>query len=386
MANSNLLNQHPPKIYHTMNSKYFILPLVTLVLAACGGGEGKPEEQIQKKKQEIAKLQQEIKELEKKTSGSDTAVKMKTVTIAAVEDTLFEHYIDVQGAVDARENVDVSPQVPGVIRSILVREGQAVSRGQALAQLDDVVIRAGIAELQTQIDLAKTLFERQANLWKQKIGSEVQYLNAKTNVEGLERKMATMKEQLAQTRIVSPINGTVDAVIAKLGDAASPGMAAFRVVNSSNLRVLANVAESFAGKIKTGDDVIINFPDINKQIRTKIGFAAKVIDPVSRTIKVEVPLKGSAEIRPNMTAQLRIVDYRAKDAIVVPVRVIQYSLGKPYVITVKGSGNKLQAVRKDVELGRTYNDQAEIKSGLEAGDRIITAGFQGLNDNDLVKL
>ncbi|WP_343700957.1 efflux RND transporter periplasmic adaptor subunit [Chitinophaga sp.] len=369
-----------------MNSKYFILPLVTLVLAACGGGEGKPEEQIQKKKQEIAKLQQEIKELEKKTSGSDTAVKMKTVTIAAVEDTLFEHYIDVQGAVDARENVDVSPQVPGVIRSILVREGQAVSRGQALAQLDDVVIRAGIAELQTQIDLAKTLFERQANLWKQKIGSEVQYLNAKTNVEGLERKMATMKEQLAQTRIVSPINGTVDAVIAKLGDAASPGMAAFRVVNSSNLRVLANVAESFAGKIKTGDDVIINFPDINKQIRTKIGFAAKVIDPVSRTIKVEVPLKGSAEIRPNMTAQLRIVDYRAKDAIVVPVRVIQYSLGKPYVITVKGSGNKLQAVRKDVELGRTYNDQAEIKSGLEAGDRIITAGFQGLNDNDLVKL
>ena len=369
-----------------MTRKYLVLPLVTLVLAACGGGEGKPEEQIQKKKQEVAKLQAEIKELEKKTKGTDTVQKMKTVTIATVQDTTFEHYIDIQGSVDARENVNVSPQVPGVIRSILVREGQSVSKGQVLAQLDDLVTRAGIAELQTQIDLAKTLFDKQANLWNQKIGSEVQYLNAKTQVESLQRKMSTMKEQLAQSRIVSPINGTVDAVIAKLGDAASPGNPAFRVVNSSNLRVLADVAESFAGKVKTGDDVIINFTDINKQIRTKIGFAAKVIDPVSRTIKVEVPLPGGGEVRPNMTAQIRIVDYRAKDAIVVPVRVIQYSLGKPYVLVLKGDGNKLQAVRKDVEMGRTYNDLAEIKAGLQAGDRIITTGFQGVNDNDMVKL
>lgn len=331
-------------------------------------------------------MQQEIKELEKKTKGTDTAVQMKTVSIATVEDTVFEHYIDVQGNVDARENVNVSPQVPGVIKAIYVREGQAVSKGQTLAQVDDVVVRAGIAELQTQIDLAKTLFERQANLWKQKIGSEVQYLNAKTNVEGLERKMATMKEQLAQTRIVSPINGTVDAVIAKLGDAGAPGQPAFRVVNSSNLRVVANVAESFAGKVKTGDDVIINFPDINKEMRTKIGFAAKVIDPLSRTIRVEVPLKSSGDVRPNMIAHIRIVDYKAKNAIVIPVKVIQYSMGNPYVITVKGDGSKLQAVRKEIEMGRTYNDQAEIKSGLQAGDRIITAGFQGVNDNDMVKL
>lgn len=369
-----------------MTKKYFILPLLTLVLAACGGGEAKPEEQLQKKKQELAKLQQEIKELEKKTKGSDTAQKMKTVTIAPVENTVFEHYIDIQGSVDARENVDVSPQVPGVVKAIYVREGQNVSRGQTLAQLDDVVTRAGIAELQTQIELATTLYNKRANLWKQKIGSEVEYLNAKSQVEGLERKMSTMKEQLAQSRIVSPINGTVDAVIAKLGDAASPGMAAFRVVNSNNLRVIANVAESFSGRVKTGDEVIITFPDINKEIRTKIGFAAKVIDPVSRTIKVEVPLKGSADLRPNMTAQMRIVDYKAKDAIVVPVKVIQYSLGKPYVITVKGEGNKLQAIRTNIELGRTYNEIAEIKSGLQAGDRIITSGFQGLNDNDLVKL
>lgn len=369
-----------------MTKKYFILPLLTLVLAACGGGEVKLDEQIQQKKQEIAKLQQELKALEKQNKGADTALKMKTVTVSAIQDTLFEHYIDIQGSVDARENVDVSPQIPGVIKGIFVREGQSVSKGQTLAQLDDVVIRAGIAELETQIELAKILYNKRANLWKQKIGSEVEYLNAKSQVEGLERKMSTMKEQLAQARIVSPINGTVDAVIAKLGDAGSPGNPAFRVVNSSNLRVIASVAESFAGRVKTGDDVIITFPDINKEIRTKIGFAAKVIDPVSRTIKVEVPLKATKDVRPNMTAQMRIVDYKKKNAIVVPVRVVQYSLGKPYVITVKGEGSKLQAMRRDVELGRTYNDKAEIKSGLQTGDRIITAGFQGLNDNDLVKL
>ena len=164
------------------------------------------------------------------------------------------------------------------------------------------------------------------------------------------------------------------------------GQPAFRVVNSSNLRVVANIAESFAGRVKTGDEVIVTLPDIQKEIRTRIGFASKVIDPLSRTIKVEIPLKPSADLRPNMIAQLRIVDYRAKDAIVIPVNVIQYSLGKPYVLTVKEEGGKLQASRVNIELGRTYNDKAEIKSGLKDGDRIITTGFQGLNDNDYVKL
>ncbi|MGX5820117.1 efflux RND transporter periplasmic adaptor subunit [Chitinophaga lutea] len=369
-----------------MTKRYFVLPLLTLILAACGGGEQKPEEQIQKKKQEIAKLQQEVKDLEAKLPKDSTVKKMKTVTVEPIAAATFEHSIDLQGNVDARENVNVSAQMPGIVRAIYVREGQAVKKGQTLAQLDDLVVRANMQELETQIDLATTLFKKQENLWKQKIGSEVQYLNAKNQLESLERRKATLQEQLAQARITSPINGTVDAVIAKLGDAAAPGNPAFRVVNSSDLRVVANVAESFAGKVSTGDEVVVVFPDIQKEIRTKIGFASKMIDPLSRTIRVEVPLRGVPEARPNMIAQLRIVDYRAKDAVVIPVNVIQYSLGKPYVLTVKGSGDKLQAVRTHIEIGRTYNDKAEIKSGLKEGDRIVTTGFQGLNDNDFIKL
>lgn len=368
-----------------MNKRYFILPLISLMVA-CGGGEEKKPEKLARLKQEKAKLDAEIKTLEKELKAGDSTVKTKTVTIADVQTATFEHFIDIQGNVDARENVNVSAQSPGIIKAIYVREGQSVSKGQTLAQVDDQVLQSNLAQMQTQLDLATALFNKQANLWNQKIGSEVQYLTAKSQKETLEKSMAVMKNQIGLARIISPINGTVDAVIAKIGDAASPGNPAFRVVNSKDLRVVANVAESFAGKVSTGDEVEVTLPDIQRTFRTKIGFASRVIDALSRTIRVEIPITGDKELHPNMIAQLRIVDYRAKDAVVIPVNVIQYSLGKPYVLTVKGSGDKLQAVRSHIELGRTYNDKAEIKSGLNAGDKIITTGFQGLNDNDFIKL
>ncbi len=275
-----------------MNKRYFALPLIALMVACGGGGEEKKADKLARLKQEKAKLDTEIKALEKELKGSDsTSTKTKTVTIADVQTSTFEHFIDIQGDVDARENVQVSAQSPGIIKAILVREGQSVSKGQTLAQVDDQVMRANLAQLQTQLELATALYEKQANLWRQKIGSEVQYLTAKSQKETLEKNMATMREQINLTRIISPINGTVDQVIAKIGDAASPGNPAFRVVNASNLRVVANVAESYAGKVSTGDEVEVTLPDIQKTFRTKIGFASRTIDPLSRTIRVEIPVQ-----------------------------------------------------------------------------------------------
>ncbi|MGF6844976.1 membrane fusion protein (multidrug efflux system) [Chitinophaga sp. W3I9] len=374
-----------------MIKKYsFLIPFVALMLASCGGG-GNKAEQLEKLKQEKVKYNEDIDKkiaaLEKEAGVKDTTQqKMKDVTVTAITDTIFEHYIDVQGSVDARENVNVSARVPGVITNIFVREGQAVKQGQTLAQVDDQVLRANMAELRTQMDLANTLFEKQKNLWSQKIGSEVQYLNAKNQKESLERKMATLQDQQSQTRIIAPISGTVDAVIAKVGDNAAPGAPAFRVVNANNLKVTANVAEAYAGLLKSGDAVILSFPDINREIRSTIGFASRTIDPLSRTIKIEVPLKPDAGLRPNMIARIRIVDYVAKNAVVVPVSVIQYTSGKPYVMVAQNANGKMVAQRKTIDMGRTYNDKAEIKSGLTTGDKVITTGFQGLNDNDLIKL
>ncbi|MFY0253407.1 efflux RND transporter periplasmic adaptor subunit [Chitinophaga sp. 30R24] len=373
-----------------MNKKYsFLVPVITLILAACGGGENKTAK-LQQLKQEKAKFNEDIDKkiaaLEKEIGAKDSLQKMKDVTVAEITDTLFQHFIDVQGSVDARENVNVSARVPGVITAIFVKEGQQVSKGQTLAQVDDQVLRANMAELRIQLDLANTLFEKQKNLWSQKIGSEVQYLNAKNQKESLERKMATLEDQLSQTHIIAPISGTVDAVIAKLGDNAAPGSPAFRVVNANNLKVTANVAEAYAGLLKAGDQVVIAFPDIHREIRSNIGFTSRTIDPLSRTIKVEVPLQPDNMLRPNMIAHISIVDYTAKNALVIPVNVIQYTSGKPFVVIAQNANGKMVAQRKTIEMGRTYNDLAEIKTGLEKGDRIVTTGFQGLNDNDLIKL
>lgn len=369
-----------------MNKRYlFIVPVLSVVIAACGGG-GNKVQQLEKLKQERTALDTKIAALEKEVGKKDTVARMKDVTVSAVIDTVFEHYIDVQGSVDARENVNVSARAMGVITAIYVREGQQVSKGQTLAQVDDQVLKANMAELHTQMDLANILFEKQKNLWNQKIGSEVQYLNAKNQKEALERKMATLQDQLSQTRIIAPIAGTVDAVIAKVGDNAAPGNPTFRVVNANNLKVTANVAEAYAGLLKTGDRVILSFPDINREIKTNIAFASRTIDPLSRTIKIEVPLKPDNAIRPNMIAHIKIVDYTASNAVVIPVNLIQYSSGKPFVMVAADKNGQLASLRRTIEVGRTYNDKAEIKDGLKAGDRIITTGYQGLNDNDLIKL
>lgn len=359
--------------------------LIVALMAACGNPS--PEQQLAELKKEEATIKQKIAQLEKQVHKTDTTErKKKSVIVSVVQDTLFEHYIDVQGSIDARENVAVSAKMPGIVTAIYVKEGQAVSKGQALAQVDDQILRSNAAELRTQIDLANILFLKQQNLWNQKIGSEVQYLNAKNQKETLERQMATLNDQISQAKIISPINGTVDAVIVKLGDNAAPGSPAFHVVNGSNLRVLANVAEAYASKVKTGDQVVLDFPDIDKNIRTKIGFASKVIDQTSRTIKVEVPLQNDPALRPNMIARLKIIDYVAPKAIVIPVNIIQYSLGKPYVIIAQQQNGKMVAKRREIEMGRTYNDKAEIKGGLQAGEQIVTIGYQGLNDNDLIQL
>lgn len=370
-----------------MKTSAYIIPLVIL-LAACGGGE-KTNEQKEAKLQELkankAKVEKEIADLEKQLNKKDS-VQSKSVAVVTLADTTFTHYIDVQGSVDARENVNVSARTPGTITGIFVKEGAHVSQGQALAQVDDQVLKANMAELKTQLDLATTLYEKQKNLWSQQIGSEVQYLNAKSQKESLERRIGTMQEQMNQTRIIAPITGTVDAVMAKVGDLAQPGNPAFRVVNSNNLKVVANIAEAYAGHVHTGDHVKINFPDINKSIDGKVTFAAQTIDPLSRTIRVEVALAPDAALKANMVAQIQIVDYQAPGVITVPVGVIQYSMGKPYVLVAQQDGKGLVAKRRTIEMGRTYNDKAEVKSGLQAGEKLVVTGFQDLNDNDPVQL
>ncbi|MEY3679177.1 MAG: hypothetical protein RI924_1318, partial [Bacteroidota bacterium] len=293
----------------------------------------------------------------------------------------FCSYLQIQGKVDADQNVQVSPEAQGIVTAVFVKPGQQVSKGQVLAQIDDQILRQGIAELQAQVDLANTVFQRQQNLWDQKIGTEIQYLNAKTQKQALDRRMAALKSQAALYKIKAPINGIVDQFDIKVGQAVMPGMPGIRVVNSSNLKVKAMVAESYAGKVNQGDEVSVILPDLIDTVRTRLSFAAKTIDLTSRSFGVEVKLPAAKNYRQNMVAVLKIVDYKKEKALSVPVNIIQKSENGDYVyLAVQG-----KAKRVAIQSGKVSEGMAEVLSGLKAGDKVITTGLSDLNEGDLVK-
>lgn len=243
------------------------------------------------------------------------------------------------------------------------------------------MIQQGIAEVQNGLELANTLFEKQKNLWDQKIGTEVQFLGAKSQKEAMEKRMASLQEQLKMSKIISPINGIVDAVDIKLGQATMPGLPAMRVVNMNSLKVKGEVAESYLAKVKSGNDVIVIFPDMMDTIRTKITYAAKVISPLNRTFTATVNLDGKKEYHPNMIAILRIIDYANPKAFVVPVGAVQKAQEGDFVFICE----KKKAKKIKVKVGRTYNGNAEILEGLKEGDQFISKGYQELNEGEAVK-
>lgn len=366
-----------------------ILATLTIMLYACGSGSDKHAE-LEKLKKEQATLKEKIAALEAEIAQSDTSKsdeKSKLVAIKEMKPETFKHYIEIQAKVDGDEDVIVSPESMGNITSLQVQAGDRVVKGQLLATIDDRMIRQGVAEAQTQLDLATQVFNRQKNLWDQKIGSEIQFLQAKTNKEALEKRVASLQEQLEMTRIKSPINGTVDQVDIKIGQAVAPGMPAFRVVNLNALKVTGEVAESFISKVNRGNETIISIPDMGKEINTKLDYAGRAINTLNRTFNVEVRLSPKdGELHPNMVAVMKIVDYSAASTFVVPIAAIQKSSDGEYVFVAVQEGGRLVAKRKKVSAGMIYNGMIEVREGLAEGDQVVTAGFQSIIEGDPIRL
>lgn len=357
---------------------------LAIVLASCSSDKPKDKKaELEQLKKERTTLNGKIDKLEAELGQKKSEADLKDVIVAEVSETHFRNYVEVQGKVDAEDNVDIMPESPGTVTRIFVKVGQNVNKGQVLAQLDDKVLRQSVAQMQTQLDLATTVFNRQKNLWDQKIGTEVQYLTAKSQKEGLEKQLAGLKSQAAMNKIKSPISGTVDAMELKLGASVAPGSpTGIRVVNASRLKVKALVSENYASKVNQGDEVQVSLPDVPENLKARISFAAKVIDPVSRGFNVEVKLPSNKKYRPNMVAILKIIDYRNDKALVVPVNAIQKSESADYVfLAVNGKAKKA-----DIRTGKISDGKAEVLSGLTVGDKVITTGFQDLNDGDGVKL
>lgn len=369
-----------------MKKQVFIYLSLALLVACTKTVDKKAE--LEKLKKEQSSIKEKIIALEAELSKNDsTSSKQKLVGVTIMSPTTFNHFIEVQAKVEGDEDVMLSPESGGTITSLNVKPGDIVSTGEVLAVVDDKLIRQGMSELQSQLDLATQIFNRQKNLWDQKIGSEVQFLQAKTNKEAFDRKMGSLRQQMDMTRIKSPISGTIDDVKIKVGQTVAPGMPAIRVVNLNALKVKGEIAESFINRVKKGNDVILNFPDQNKNIATQIDYSGNRIDPINRTFNVEVRLKDkSTDVRPNMIAIMKIADYTDSTAFVLPVGAIQKSSDGEFVYVATQEKGQLVVKRKTVKSGMIYNGFTEITAGLVSGDKVITNGQQSVIEGDLIKL
>lgn len=362
-----------------MNKNYILFALLTLAVA-CSSPSNKQAELIKLKKQHDD-LAIQIKTLEAELDQNNAPGDQNLVDVAVTPALAgeFDHFVEVQGRVDGEDNIAVSAQVPGAITAVYVKEGQVVRKGQVLAQIDNAVMQQQLGNLEQQLEFATNIYNKQKVLWDQRIGSEVEYLTSKNTKESLEKNLAALKDQIEMTKIKSPINGSVEEINLKVGQLASPGMPAVRVVNFSSVKVVADIAEAYAPVIKPGNKVKIYFPDFKTEIESEIHFTSKYINPTNRTFSTEMKLSpGSMDYRANMIAVVKINDYHNPSAITVPITLIRETQAGKYIYVAREENGSFIARRQNVSVGSIYNGLAELTAGIQAGDKIITTGFNSL--------
>lgn len=372
-----------------MKTVYLIL-LSLLMFASTSCGEKEPQtleekkEVLNFKKQALKNLSKEVSLLEEEIAKLDPVAREEsrkaTVSTLSVKASDFQHFVSVQGQVEANKNILVSPQTGGRIVKINVSEGQSVQAGTILAQVDDAIMRSGIQEIETSLELANIMFNKQKNLWDQQIGTEVQYLTAKNQKESLERRLETMKEQLDLSKIKSPISGTVDEIMPKVGETVSPGFPAFRIINPNDLSLKAEISESYIPYIHKGDQVKVTFPALDKSIDAKVTMVGQFINPNDRTFPVEVKLPNNSMLKANMFGEMSINDRTKKGAITIPVSIIQQSEESDYVFVAHQSEGKWIATRTNIKTGLSYNGQIEVTEGLAKDQQLIVLGYKNLSD------
>jgi RND family efflux transporter MFP subunit len=382
--------------------KIFILTVTSAFLFSCGKKEQSVEAvlasndltQIRAKKDELSTKSQDIagqiKQLDEAIAKLDTNKKIPLITTIQANSNEFIHYLELQGSVQTKKNVLVYPEVPGQLVSVLVKEGQKVSKGQALARIDDGGLSNQLAQLEANEALAKTTYERQKRLWDQRIGSEIQYLQAKTNYEAQKNAVTNLRKSIGKYTIRAPFTGIVDDVIKEQGTVVSPGPGAevFRVVNLGDMYIETDVPETYINSVVNGKSVEIDFPILGKKIKSKVRQAGNFINPANRTFKVEIGVPNEdRSIKPNLTAKLKINDYTNPTAILIPQSIIsENSKGEQYVYVVEKSNDKSIAKQVIIETGKAQGDVVEVTKGLQGGMEIIKEGARSVKDKQEVKI
>lgn len=383
----------------------YLLITMTLLLASCGNKKEVSVDailatndikQIKSKKIEITTKQQtlsvELKKLNDKIDALDVNKNMPLITTYLVKEEIFTHFIELQGNVQTKQNILIYPEMPGILQSVFVTEGQSVSKGQVLAKIDDGGMSQQVAQLEANAQLAKTTYERQKRLWDQKIGSEIQFLQTKTSFEAQQSAVAQLKRQLTKATIRAPFSGIIDAIFKERGTVVAPGSGAeiFRIVNLSNMYIETEVPETYIGSITKNKIVEVNFPVLGETLTSKVRQVGHFINPSNRSfiIEIDVPnLKGN--VKPNLTARLKLNDYTSENAVLIPQSIIsENSKGEQFIYIIKDKKENNEAVteRVIIETGKTQGDMIEVTKYLAANDEIIMEGARSVTNGQVVKV
>lgn len=365
-----------------------LIILGTFLLTACGPRDKQSE--LQRMERQRNALNEKIEllkaELAQGRSGEpQLREQLMYVAASEVKPEVFQHFIKVQGTVESDNNILIPSQISGIVKKILVDEGDRVTKGQLLAELDGAIYESNIAEVENALDLAITIFERRKRLWDKNIGSEIEFLQAKNNKENLEKRLETLQEQYQLTKITSPINGNVDDILIKEGEMAAAGRGTIRIVQLSRLKIAAALSENHISRVKRNGIVRVDIPVLGLHFENSIASVSQVIDPDNRTFEIEIEVpREQKNIKPNMLAVVTITDYTNPQAIVVPQNIIQKTGTEQFIFVASEENGQWIARKKILHAGQSYDNRTEITDGIKEGEFIITFGFQNLADGQIV--
>ncbi|MFD2100392.1 efflux RND transporter periplasmic adaptor subunit [Flagellimonas iocasae] len=382
--------------------KIIQLSILGILIASCGGGgkntvegvlETKDITKIREKRntltEELKALEDQVKQLDDAIAELDDNSKLPLVSTLTVQPEEFNHFLELQGDVMTKQNVLIYPEMAGTLYRVYVKEGQKVSKGQVLASIDDGGLSSQLAQMRTQAELSRTTFERQKRLWEQNIGSEIQFLQAKTNYEAQQSAVKQLESQVGKSTIRAPFAGIIDDVIKDQGTVVSPGPGSevFRIVNLSDMYIDVEVPEAHLPNVTIGKMVDVYFPVLGESVSTKVRQTSNFINPSNRSFNAEIPVpNNSGHIKPNLTAQVKINDYTNESAILIPQSVVSENAeGEQYVYIIAEENGEVVAKKSVIKPGKTQGDYLEVLEGIKAGSQVIVEGARSVRDGQTVK-
>lgn len=380
--------------------KYLILLSLPFLIAGCATSE---VDETAKKKAELQKLkatQQQtafkISQLEKqlatldpsfKPESTEIEIKKVLVTLDTIGTSDFEHFIEFQATASANQNIGVSPEMSGVIKEIYVKEGDYINKGQTIAKLDDIVMQNQIIELQSALAVAKTVYDKRARLWQQNIGSEIEYIRAKADVSNIENQITTIRSQTGKSMVYAPFSGSVEEVLVRNGEMASPGRGIVRLVSLNDIKVIADISESYIADVKKGDWVKVSFPTLEEDLNARISAIGQIVNPNNRSfqIEIDIPNKGS-RIKPNLSGIVKLKDEEKKDVTMIPTKYIQQGKEGYFVYLAQKEEDQYICKKVTIDLGSSNEGSTIVSTGINTGDFLIAKGFNDVKDGDILEV